>query len=108
MDIHIITYREKLAQHLIKNLTKRRLEASYAPTAVQAREEILAMIPAGATVSRGGSMSVVETGVWEALKHKPGVEMLDPFQPGLAPDAAQELRRQSLLVDFYLTSSNAL
>ncbi len=108
MDIHMITYREKLAQNLIKNLTKRRLEASYAPTAIQAREEILAMIPAGATVSRGGSMSVVETGVWEALKHQAGVEMIDPFQPGLAPDAAQELRRRSLLVDFYLTSSNAL
>jgi hypothetical protein len=47
MDQHQITYREKLAQHLIENLTKRRLEASNAPTAAQARDEILAMIPAG-------------------------------------------------------------
>ena len=48
MDVHQIKYREKLAEHLIKNLTKRRMAASYAPTAVQAREEIIAMIPAGA------------------------------------------------------------
>jgi hypothetical protein len=42
MDRHQITYREKLAEHLIKQLTRRRLEASYAPTAAQARDEILA------------------------------------------------------------------
>ena len=108
MDIHQITYREKLAQHLIKNLTKRRLEASYAPTAAQARDEVLAMIPAGATVSRGGSMSVVEMGLWEALSHRPGVEVIDPFQPGLDPAVAQERRRQSLLVDFFITGTNAI
>ncbi len=108
MDRHIITYREKLAQQLIKNLTKRRLEASFAPTAAQACEEILAMIPAGASVSRGGSMSVVETGVWEALSKRADLELLDPFQPRLAPEAALELRRRSLLVDFFLTGANAL
>jgi L-lactate utilization protein LutB len=108
MDVHQIAYREKLAEHLIKVLTKRRLEASYAPTASQAREEILALIPAGATVSRGGSMSVVELGLWEALGQKPGVQVLDPFQPGLTPEEAMERRRQSLLADFYLTGSNAL
>jgi len=46
MDAHQIKYREKLAEHLIKHLTKRRMEASYAPTAAQAREEIIAMIEA--------------------------------------------------------------
>ena len=50
MDIHQIAYREKLAQHLIKQLTKRRMEASFAPTAAQARDEIVAMIPEGASV----------------------------------------------------------
>ena len=84
MDRHQITYREKLAEHLIKQLTRRRLEASYAPTAAQARDEIL------------------------ALAHKPGVEVIDPFLPGLAPEIAQERRRQSLLADFFLTGTNAL
>jgi L-lactate utilization protein LutB len=103
-----IIYREKLAQHLIKHLTKRRLEASYAPTAAQARDEILAMIPAGAVVSRGGSMAVVEMGLWEALTRKPGVEIIDPFLPGLDPEVALERRRQSLLADFFITGSNAI
>lgn len=77
MDEHQVTYREKLAQHLIKNLTRRRMEASYAPTAAQARDDLLAMIPAGATVSRCGSMSLVEMGLWEA---QPGVEIIDPYR----------------------------
>ncbi|MGO8760727.1 MAG: lactate utilization protein [Desulfobaccales bacterium] len=108
MDIHQITYREKLAQHLIKHLTKRRLEASYAPSAAQARDEVLAMIPDGATVSRGGSMSVVEAGLWEALVHRSGIEVIDPFVPGLAPEVAQDRRRQSLLADFFITGTNAI
>ena len=108
MDAHQIKYREKLAEHLMKNLTKRRLAASYAPTAAQAKEEIVAMIPAGATVSRGGSMSLVEMGLWEELAKKPGVTVLDPFTPGLPPEEAYARLRQSLLADYMIASANAL
>jgi L-lactate utilization protein LutB len=108
MDIPQITYREKLAQNLIKKLTKRRMEASYAPSAAQARDEVLAMIPAGATVSRCGSMSLVEMGLWEALAAKPGVEIIDPYRPGLAPAEAASLRTRGLTADYMITSTNAL
>jgi LUD domain len=108
MDLHQIKYREKLAEQLIKNLTKRRFEASYAPSAAQARDEVVAMIPAGATVSRCGSMSLVEMGLWEELAKIPGVEIIDPFVPGIAPEEANARRRQGLLADFMITSTNAL
>ncbi len=108
MDVHQIKYREKLAEHLIKKLTKRRLAASFAPTAAQAREEVVAMVPAGASVSRCGSMSLVEMGLWEALAQKPGVEIINPFAPGLSPEEAYALMRRGLLADFMITSSNAI
>ena len=108
MDVHQIKYREKLADHLIKNLTKRRMAASYAPTAAQARDEIIAMIPAGATVSRCGSMSLVEMGLWEELAKKHGVKVIDPFTPGLTPEESYARLRQGLLADYMITSSNAL
>jgi L-lactate utilization protein LutB len=108
MDAHQIKYRQKLAAHLIKHLTKRRMEASFAPTAAQAREEIVAMIPAGASVGRAGSMSLVEMGLWEALAKKSGVEVIDPFRPGLSPEEVYALRRRSLLTDYMITSTNAL
>lgn len=108
MDVHQIKYREKLAEHLIKNLTKRRMAASFAPTAAQARKEIIAMIPAGATVSRCGSMSLVEMGLWEELAKKPRVKVIDPFAPGLTPEESYARLRQGLLADYMITSSNAL
>jgi hypothetical protein len=108
MDLHQIAYREKLAQHLIKNLTKRRMEASFAPTGVQAREEVLAMIPAGSTVSRCGSMSLMEMGFWEELAKKPGVVIIDPYVPGLPPEEAAALRLKGLTADYMLASANAL
>jgi LUD domain len=108
MDAHILSYRQKLAEHLIKNLSKRRMAASYAPTAVQARAEVIAMVPEGATVSRCGSMSLVEMGLWEELARKPGVKIIDPFAPGLPPEEGYALRLQGLLADILITSSNAL
>ncbi|MGO9621253.1 MAG: lactate utilization protein [Desulfobaccales bacterium] len=108
MDAPQVKYREKLAEHLIKRLTKRRMEASYAPTAAQAREEIIKMIPAGATVSRCGSMSLVEMGLWKALAQKPGVTVIDPFIPGLTPAEIMARRLQGLTADYMVASSNAL
>jgi L-lactate utilization protein LutB len=108
MDTAQIKYREKMAEHLLKHLTKRRMEASYAPTAAQAREEVAAMIPEGATVSRCGSMSLVEMGLWQELAQKKGVKVIDPFIPGLSQEERFNLLRQSLLTDFMITSSNAL
>ena len=108
MDAYQIKYREKLAEHLIKKLTKRRLAASYAPTAAQARDEIVAMVPARATVARAGSMSLVEMGLWEALAQKPGITIIDPFVPGLSPAESYALMRQGLLADYFITGANAL
>ena len=39
MDQPEILFREKTAKHLIQVLTKNRFEASYAPTAAQARSD---------------------------------------------------------------------
>ena len=108
MDLHQKNYREKIATVLIKNLNKRRMAASYAPTSRQARDEILAMIPPGSTVSRTGSMSLVEMGLWEELAKNSTLKIIDPYAPNLAPETSSDLRRQGLLADIMITSSNAL
>jgi hypothetical protein len=36
------------------------------------------------------------------------VELIDPFLPGLRPEEVYALRRQSLLADYMITSTNAL
>ena len=73
-----IAWNEKVAVKIIKNLEKRRMEGSYAPTGAQAKEEVLAMIPGGATVFRCGSMTAGGLGLWEDIANLPDVELIDP------------------------------
>jgi hypothetical protein len=108
MDAPTSLFHEKTAAHLIKMFEKRRIDASYAPTAAQAKKEILAMLPSPATVFRCGSESIGQLGLWAEIKALPGVELIDPYQPGLTPEQAVGLRLSGLSADVMLASSNAV
>lgn len=108
MDTHQVVWNEKIAQDIIKHLQKRRMEGSYTPTAIQAKEEIVAMIPEGTTVFRCGSMTVTDIGLWDAIAKIPGVKVIDPYQSGLPVEKTVELRRQGMTADFMIASTNAI
>ena len=97
MDAPQIEYREKLAEHLIKQLTKRRWRQASATTA-QAREEIVAMIPEGATVSRCGSCLWWRWGCgrpWEKDRRGHHQSLCPRGEPG----GGYALMRRGLLAD---------
>jgi hypothetical protein len=108
VDEHQQKWNQQTAQHIIKNLKKRRMEGSYAAEAAQAVDEVAAMIPDGASVFRCGSMSTVYAGLWDKLKARPEVELIDPYQPGIAMEEGLAIRRQGLSADFMIASSNAI
>jgi len=108
MDEHQVAWNEKVARNIIKNLEKRRMAGSYAVGAEQARDEVLEMIPSGATIFRCGSMTALGMGLWEALKARPDVTVIDPYKPELPPEEALELRRQGMIADVMIASSNAI
>jgi len=108
MDTHQMDWNEKVAKGIIENLKKRRMEGSYAATAAQVKEEIMTMIPEGAKVYRGGSMTTVGMGLWETIAQLPGVEVIDPYQPGLSPEEGLKVRRRGLTADVMIASSNAI
>lgn len=108
MDAHQDAWNEKVAGNIIEHLEKRRMEGSYASSAAQARDEVLAMVPEGASVYRCGSMTTAGMGLWEKITEKPGVKVIDPYQPGLSSEAAMDLRRQGMLADVMIASSNAI
>jgi L-lactate utilization protein LutB len=60
------------------------------------------------TVSFGGSMTVLEAGLLDALKARPELEVMDTFDMSIGAPAMLELRRRSLLCDLFLCSVNAL
>jgi hypothetical protein len=108
MDTHQSAWGQAVAQSIIEQLGRRRMEGSYAASAEQARREILGMIPAGASVYRGGSTTTVSLGLWEEVAHLPGVRLIDPYEAGLSKEQAYERRRQGLLADILITSTNAI
>ena len=108
MDAHQMVWNEKVAKDIIKHLRKRRMEGSYTSTAAQAKDEIAAMIPQGATVFRCGSMTAASMGLWEEIAKLPGVEVIDPYQPGLSSEEGLELRRKGMTAEVMIASSNAV
>ena len=108
MDQNQMKWNDKVAEKVIQNLKKRRMAGSYTSTADGAREEIIAMIPKGATVFRCGSMTAVGMALWEAIDALPEVDLIDPYKPELSPAEGLELRRQGLMADIMIASSNAI
>ena len=60
------------------------------------------------SVSFGGSMTVVGTGTYDALKKHPGIEVLDTFDRSIPREEVLEVRRRSLLVDLFICGTNAV
>ncbi len=60
------------------------------------------------TISWGGSITFIETGLYSEIKDDPNFDILDAFNKNLSPEDATELRRKSLLTDLYITGTNAV
>ena len=98
---------EKAAGKVIKTLARRNIEACYCPTAREAVEKVLEMIPAGSSVTWGGSMSIRDIGIPAALADAGKYEVYDRDK---APDraAATEIYLKAFSCDYYLSSANAI
>lgn len=71
------------------------------------REDILPKIGA-ASMSWGGSMTFVQTGLYNELKDHPGMEVIDTYDKSGTPADMVERRRRALLTDVFITGTNAV
>jgi len=86
-------------------------EVHIADSTAHAKEIALTQIIPGTgakSISRGGSMTVESSGMFEIIKNSPEFEYLETSGPGLSPEEKLERRRQSLLVDLFITGTNAV
>jgi L-lactate utilization protein LutC len=60
------------------------------------------------TVSFGGSMTVIKSGIYDALKSQQDLAVIDTIDPTVPPEEKIERRRQALLVDLFITGTNAI
>jgi L-lactate utilization protein LutB len=58
--------------------------------------------------SWGGSMTITVAGIYEALKSSQTMKIIDTFDRNLPAEEVLERRRQSLLVDLFITGTNAV
>ncbi len=100
-------FQERQIGRTITALQKNNFDARFAPNGPEAIKAIFAMIPDGATVGVGGSMTLNEIGFFEEVKKHP-VRFLHPGAQGLSPEEALQVRRDILLADVFLASSNAV
>ena len=108
MDEHQVVWNQKVAEKLIENLEKRRMEGSYATTADHAKDEVIAMIPSGSSVFRCGTMTATYAGLWEAIAKSPEVDLIDPYEQGIKPEEGLARRQKGMTADFMIASSNAI
>ena len=90
------------AQSVIKWLEKRNMEGYYFATAAEAVQAALEMMPEGSVVAHGGSATLTESGMLDALK---------AGNYTLIDRAAQNTREnyaKAILSDYYFMSTNAI
>lgn len=103
---HKLTALAKQAETIIKNLEKRNMEGYYFETAAECTRAILEAIPNGAVIGWGGSESIKESGLMEAI-HNGAYELIDRSD-AKTPEESRALYARTVLADYYLMSSNAI
>ena len=92
---------------VIEALKDRGFKAVYAPSKEDALNEVLSLIPNGASVGVPGTVTVREIGAIDALKAR-GCTVFQHWGPDLTPEEKMRARYDENSADFFLTSANAL
>jgi len=111
MENPIENYWKARLTELKETLTENNFEVFVAENTDEAKSIVLEkIIPeiAPKSVSWGGSLTFVATGLYDVLKNDNDLNVLDTYDKTLSPEESLERRRQSLLVDLFITGSNAV
>lgn len=97
---------ELTARTIIRNLEKRQIEGHYCPDRFSALEKVLSLMPQGSSIGWGGSMTLGEIGLIDAVKNGP----YDVIDRAAAKTKEETKAIYSRIVgaDFFLMSTNAI
>lgn len=94
------------AETIIKGLEKRNMEGVFCETKEDALAKALGYIEEGSSVTWGGSMSIEEVGLMDAVKN--GNYKVIDRSVAKNYDEQREIFAKAVLADYYLMSSNAI
>lgn len=99
-------YYENAAATIIKNLEKRQMEGYYCATSEEAVKKALELMPEGASIGWGGSMTLAETGLMDAIREA-NYRIIDR-ETAKTPEEQRKIYGEICCSDFFLMSTNAI
>jgi hypothetical protein len=105
---------EVKAKEVIKNLLKHNVNGQYVPSCKEALAAVMEMIPPGATVGRGNSISVNQVGVFEEIARRGQnkiIEFLYTTPENYAaytPDESYRIEREVFFAEVFISGTNAI
>ncbi len=101
-------YYENTAATIIKNLEKRQMKGYYCPDAASVLQKIKELIPDGASIGWGGSMTLVEMGILEALSQPDTPYKIYDRDSAKTPEEQKAIYREIFGCDYFLMGTNAI
>ena len=106
---------EQRAKIAVNNLQKKNINAKYVSSRQEALAAVIEMIPAGAIVARGDSMTVDQIGIITTLEERKQNVIIDPMERDanglyLVPEVEQrrKIARETFSADIFLVGTNAV
>ncbi len=96
---------KKLGESVVRSLNSRFFDAYYCDNSSEAKALALSLIPDGASIGFGGSASISQIGLLDALRAG-DYNLID--RDSVPPSERGALMRKALTADVFLTSTNAL
>ncbi|MBL7118749.1 lactate utilization protein [Candidatus Bathyarchaeota archaeon] len=100
-------YVGKVVSRTLSSLDRNGFKAKRVADREEALQWLLSVIPAGARVGVGGSVTLREIGIVKALEQR-GNAVYQHWKKGLSLQEREEIRKSQLTSDIFLTSSNAV
>ena len=100
------TYYAKRGEILVKNLKNHHFDAYYCATKEEALAKALELIPEGASIGWGGSLTCSQIGLMEAI-HQGNYRLLDRDQCKTLEEK-ERIQREAFFADVFLSSANGL
>ena len=108
MDRCLQVLAEKRIEKTIRNLQKNYMQGFHIHSREELFDKLEELIPAGNSVSFGGSMTLYETGVIDYLRSREDISLIDRDEPGIDRSEVTRRVKAAFTSDVFLASSNAL
>lgn len=94
------------AATILERLKKRNMEGYFCETSAEAVELALSLMPEGSSISWGGTSTVSECGLMDAIQKK-NYTLIDRAT-AKTPEEKREIFAKTVMADYYLMSTNAI